>query len=79
MLLCHKYKLLLTVIARRLHLNRDYVCTVNMILREDKEAMITFIDYKAAFYTESQLYLDNGFSSAGVKALENRQIIYNFI
>ena len=75
-LLCHAYKILSAVLARRLHLQladilpdsqagfrpargtRDNVCilkwTVNMILREDKEAVITFIDYKAAFDTESQ-------------------------
>ena len=37
-----------------------------MILREDREAVITFIDYKAAFDTESQRYLDDALSSAGV-------------
>ena len=95
-LLCHAYKLLSAVIARRLHLQladilpdsqagfrpargtRDNVCilkwTVNMILREDKEAVITFIDYKAAFDTESQRYLDNALSSAGVSVKVRRLI-----
>ena len=48
--------------------------TVNMILREDKEAVITFIDYKAAFDTESQRYLDNALSSAGVSVKVRRLI-----
>ena len=45
-----------------------------MILREDKEAVITFIDYKAAFDTESQRYLDNALSSAGVSVKVRRLI-----
>ena len=95
-LLCHAYKILSAVLARRLHLQladilpdsqagfrpargtRDNVCilkwTVNMILREDKEAVITFIDYKAAFDTESQRYLDNALSSAGVSVKVRRLI-----
>ena len=32
-----------------------------MILRDDRQAVITFIDYSAAFDTESQLYLDKAF------------------
>ena len=37
-----------------------------MILREEREAVITPIDYKAVFDTESQRYLDNALSSAYV-------------
>ena len=95
-LLCHAYKLMSAVIARRLHTQlaailperqagfrpargtRDNVCilkwTINMILRENREAVITFIDYKAAFDTESQKFLDNALSSANV-SIKVRRII----
>jgi len=45
-----------------------------MILRESREAVLTFIDYKAAFDTESQLFLDEALSSAGV-SVKVRRII----
>ena len=74
-LLCHSYKLMSAIVARRLmttlegHLPdtqagfrpargcRDNVCTlkwfIQMILREGRQAVITFIAYSAAFDTES--------------------------
>jgi hypothetical protein len=86
-LLCHAYKLLSAIIARRLHIElvdifpdsqagfrpargtRDNMCilkwAINMILRENREALLTFIDYKDAFDT-GQLFLDNALSSANV-------------
>ena len=95
-LLCHTYKLLSTVIARRLHIDlaevlpdtqagfrpargtRDNVCilkwTIKMILRESRDAVVTFIDYSAAFDTESQLFLDEALSRAGV-SMKIRRII----
>ena len=87
-LLCHAYKLLSAVIARRLHGDlenilpdsqagfraargtRDNVCilkwTISMILRESREAVVTFIDYTAAFDTQSQIFLDEALSKAEV-------------
>ncbi|XP_066263263.1 uncharacterized protein [Branchiostoma lanceolatum] len=57
---------------------RDNVCilkwTINMLLREAKPAVVTFIDYAAAFDTESQLFLDEALSSAGA-SLKVRRII----
>ena len=100
-LLCHSYKLLSAIIARRLHVQlesvlpdsqagfrpargtRDNVCvlkwSINMILREAREAVITFIDYKAAFDTESQLFLDEALSSAGASIKVRRviQAVFN--
>ena len=95
-LLCHAYKLISAVIARRLHVElehilpdtqagfrpargtRDNVCilkwTVNMILRESREAVVTFIDYTAAFDTESQLFLDEALGTAGVSTKVRRVI-----
>ncbi|KAI8514508.1 hypothetical protein Bbelb_070990 [Branchiostoma belcheri] len=75
-LLSHAYKLLSSVIARRLHIqleplipDSDNVCilkwTINMLLRESNPAVVTFIDYAAAFDNESQLFLDEALSSAG--------------
>ena len=56
----------------------DNVCilkwTINMILREEREAVVTFIDYSAAFDTESQLFLDEALSCAGV-SVKVRRII----
>ena len=40
------------------------VCS--MILNEGRQAVITFIDYSAVFYTESQLFLDEALADAGV-------------
>ena len=87
-LLCHAYKLISAVIARRLHSQlehiltdsqagfrpargtRDNVCilkwSIKMILREGREAVVSFIDYKAAFDTESQRFLDEALSDANV-------------
>ena len=42
---------------------RDTVCAlrwfIDMVLREGRQAVVTFIDYSAAFDTESQLFLDS--------------------
>ena len=95
-LLCHAYKLISAVIARRLHVElaqilpdsqagfrpargtRDNVCilkwTVNMLLRESREAVVTFIDYTAAFDTESQVFLDEALGTAGVSSKVRRMI-----
>ena len=45
-----------------------------MLLREKREAVMTFIDYTAAFDTESQLFLDEALSCAGV-SVKIRRII----
>ena len=95
-LLCHAYKLLSAIIARRLHVElehilpdsqagfrpargtRDNVCvlkwTIDMLLRESKPAVVTFIDYTAAFDTESQLFLDEALKAADV-SIKLRRII----
>ncbi|KAI8496686.1 hypothetical protein Bbelb_253410 [Branchiostoma belcheri] len=91
-LLSHAYKLLSSVIARRLHIqleplipDSDNVCilkwTINMLLRESKPAVVTFIDYAAAFDTESQLFLDEALSSAGASPKLRRiiQAIINVV
>ena len=39
-----------------------------MLLREGREAIITFIDYTAAFDTESQKFLDKALGAAGVSS-----------
>ena len=55
---------------------RDNVCSLNwfikMILREGRRAVITFIDYSAAFDTESHLFLDEALAEAGVDAKVRR-------
>ena len=57
---------------------RDNICilkwTIKMLLRENRTAVITFIDYKAAFDTESQLFLEEALSSAGVSVKVRRVI-----
>jgi hypothetical protein len=95
-LLCHAYKLLSTVLARRLHIDlaevlpdtqagfrpsrgtRDNICilkwTIKMILRENREAVVTFIDYSAAFDSESQLFLDEALKEAGASTKIRRII-----
>ena len=95
-LLCHSYKLLSAVMARRLmevldgHLPdtqagfrpargcRDNVCALRwfiaMVLREGRDAVITFIDYSAAFDTESKIFLDGALADAGVSAKVRRII-----
>ena len=45
---------------------------IEMILREGKQAVITFIDYSAAFDTESQMFPDEAFAEAGVGAKVRR-------
>ena len=45
-----------------------------MLLREGREAVITFIDYTAAFDTESQKFLDEALATAGVSAKVRRVI-----
>ena len=45
-----------------------------MVLCESREAVITFIDYTAAFDTESHLFLDEALSSAGVSIKVRRMI-----
>ena len=45
-----------------------------MVLREGRHAVITFIDYRAAFDTESQLFLDRALADAGV-SVKVRRII----
>ena len=57
---------------------RDNVCVlkwaIEMILREDREAIITFIDYKAAFDSESHVFLDEALGEAGVSPKVRRVI-----
>ena len=57
---------------------RDNVCilkwTIKMVLREAREAVITFIDYSAAFDTESHLFLDEALRSAGISIKIRRMI-----
>ena len=45
-----------------------------MLLRESKPAVVTFIDYSAAFDTESQLFLDEALSTANV-SIKIRRVI----
>ena len=95
-LLCHSYKLLSAVIAKRLSLElqsilpdsqagfrqargtRDNICilkwTIEMLINESKPAVITFIDYTAAFDTVSHAFLDKALSSAGA-SLKLRRVI----
>ena len=51
---------------------RDNVCALrwftNMVLREGRQAVITFIDYSAAFDTESQLFLDSALEKIGISS-----------
>ena len=100
-LLCHSYKLLSAVVARRLmtslegHLPdtqagfrpargcRDNVCAlkwfISMILREGRQAIITFIDYTAAFDSESHLFLDEALAEAGVSGKVRRVVRAIFV
>ena len=43
-----------------------------MVLREGRQAVVTFIDYSAAFDTESQLFLDNALAETGVSSKVRR-------
>ena len=45
---------------------------VEMILRDSRQPVITFIDYSAAFDTESQMFLDEALAEAGVGAKVRR-------
>ena len=93
-LLCHSYKLLSAVVARRLMAVledrlpdaqagfrpargcRDNVGAlrwfIDMVLREGRQAVVTFIDYSAAFDTESQVFLDNALAETGVSSKVRR-------
>ena len=93
-LLCHSYKLLSAVVARRLMAVledrlpdtqagfrpargcRDNVCAlrwfIDMVLREGRQAVVTFIDYSAAFDTESQVFLDSALAETGVSSKVRR-------
>ena len=55
--------------ARR---TRDNVCilkwTIDMLISESKPAVVTFIDYTAAFDTVSHKFLDQALSSAGISS-----------
>ena len=57
---------------------RDNVCAIRwfiaMVLREGRNAVITFIDYSAAFDTESQIFLDDALADAGI-SVKVRRII----
>ena len=57
---------------------RDNICilkwTIKMILREKRKAVVTFIDYSAAFDTESQQFLDEALGAAGVSGKVRRVI-----
>ena len=50
-----------------------------MILREGRPAVLTFIDYSAAFDTETQMFLDEAFAEAGVGAKECRIVQAIFV
>ena len=60
---------------------RNNVCALRwfiaMVLREGRNAVISFIDYSAAFDTESQIFLDGALADAGVSA-KVRRIIQAF-
>ena len=45
-----------------------------MILRENREAVVTFVDYSAAFDSESQQFLDEALKEA-VVSMKIRRII----
>ena len=55
---------------------RDNVCAlrwfINMVLREGRRAVVTFIDYSAAFDTECQIFLDSALAEAGVSVKVRR-------
>ena len=60
---------------------RNNVCALRwfiaMVLREGRNAVISFIDYSEAFDTESQIFLDGALADAGVSA-KVRRIIQAF-
>ena len=55
---------------------RDNVCAlrwfINMVLREGRQAIVTFIDYSAAFDTASQLFIDSALAGIGVNSKVRR-------
>ncbi len=55
---------------------RDNVCALTwflqLILREGRQAVITFIDYSAEFDTKSQMFLDEALAETGVGAKVRR-------
>ena len=55
---------------------RDCVCAIRwfiaMVLREGRNAVITVIDYSAAFDMESQIFLDGALADAGISAKVRR-------
>ena len=57
---------------------RNNVCALKLfiqtIVREGRQAVITFIDYSAALDTESQLFLDEDLAEAGVDAKVRRNV-----
>ena len=63
---------------------RDNICmlkwTIKMLLRENHEAVVTFIDYSAASDTESQFFLDEALGAAEVSGKVRRiiQSIFRF-
>ena len=63
---------------RRARGNRDNICilkwSIEMILREGREAIITFIDYTAAFDTESKKFFDEALAAANVSTKLRRVI-----
>ena len=55
---------------------RDNVCAltwfINMVLREVRRTVVTFIDYSAASDTESQIFLDSALAETGVSVKVRR-------
>ena len=51
---------------------------INMVLREGRRAVVTFIDYSAAFDTESQIFLDSALAEAGVSVKVRRIVVAIF-
>ena len=45
---------------------------INLVLREGRQAVVTFIDYSAAFDTESQLFLDSALAETGISSKVRR-------
>ena len=41
---------------------------INVVLRDGRQAIVTFIDYSAAFDTESQLFLDTALAETGISS-----------
>ena len=51
---------------------------IAVVLREGRNAVITFIDYSAAFDAESQIFIDGALADAGVSAKVRRIIHAGF-